>query len=1088
MIQEKIAKILFSTRLMAVLFVIYAVAMAVGTFVENSYTTLTAKDWIYDAWWFEVIMVFFVINFIGNIFRYKLLSKKRWTTLILHLSFILILVGAWVTRYIGYEGIMPIREGEVADTMLSEKTYLSTFVYGEINEEPKRLRKYHKMRLAPKINNNQKVTTYFDGTPVNFEVVDFIHQAKDDLIEDENGEYYLKIVETASTGQRQDRFLKSGQVANISNVLFAFNKQTDGAVNINGSNATGFTIKSPFEGEYMKMADQSKGMLVADSIQELQLRSLYNIGGMQIVFPEKAIKGKYDIVKEERPSENTPDGVRIKVSSGGESKVVSMLGGKGVLEDLEKVEVGEFEVHLRYGSKELDLPFSIKLNDFIAEKHPGTEDRSQPSYKSYKSKVEVIDGANSYNYDIFMNNVLDHKGYRFFQASFNPDERGTILSVNHDWWGTWITYIGYFLLYFGLMAIMFDKNSRFGELKKKIDKVKKKKAQLTSLFILLFGLSAFAQTPQDSISKVDEIEQEELAEKHSDQEIPRADGEELEKLIRENAVKPAHAKKFGALVIQDYGGRMKPINTYSSQLLRKLRRTKKYAGLNSDQVLISMIENPNNWYPAPIIYLQPKNDSIHKVLGIDKGIEHVALTDFFSADGSYKLSPFLDEAYRAQVPNQFQKDFIEADERVNLLYNTLQGKFLRIFPVPNSPTNRWVSIPEIREEEEEVFFVEKDSVIVHNVFPLYMETLQLAKQNGDYDQPEELLEIISGFQAKHGFEVIPADSKVKTEILYNEIDIFNQLYKYYLLIGLLMIIAVLVKIFKEKNKLIKYTILTTKSILVILFVAHTVGLAARWYISGHAPWSNAYESMIYVAWASMFFGFAFGRKSELTLASTAFVTAIVLWVAHLNWLDPSISTLQPVLDSYWLMIHVAVIVGSYGPFLLGCVIGIVALLLMMATNQSNQKKMKLNIQELTYINEIALTVGLIMLTIGNFLGGQWANESWGRYWGWDPKETWALISIFVYAFVIHMRLVPGLRGLFAFNWASILAFGSILMTYFGVNFYLTGLHSYASGDQIISYQFIIGSILVWFVLGYFAYRKYKQFYKSKANKTASQKT
>lgn len=212
------------------------------------------------------------------------------------------------------------------------------------------------------------------------------------------------------------------------------------------------------------------------------------------------------------------------------------------------------------------------------------------------------------------------------------------------------------------------------------------------------------------------------------------------------------------------------------------------------------------------------------------------------------------------------------------------------------------------------------------------------------------------------------------------------------------------------------------------------------------------------------------------MGATSFVTGIILMVAHWNWMDPSISNLQPVLDSYWLMIHVAVIVGSYGPFALATIIGLVALLLMIFTNRSNAAKMKLNIQELSYINELALTVGLVMLTIGNFLGGQWANESWGRYWGWDPKETWALISIFVYAFVIHMRLVPGLRGFWVFNWASVIAFASILMTYFGVNFYLTGLHSYASGDQIISYKFILGSLFVWLLLGYFSKKKYNAFF------------
>jgi cytochrome c-type biogenesis protein CcsB len=260
----------------------------------------------------------------------------------------------------------------------------------------------------------------------------------------------------------------------------------------------------------------------------------------------------------------------------------------------------------------------------------------------------------------------------------------------------------------------------------------------------------------------------------------------------------------------------------------------------------------------------------------------------------------------------------------------------------------------------------------------------------------------------------------------------------------------------------------------LFFILHIIGLIVRWYISGHAPWSDAYESMIYVAWATMFFGLAFGKDSKLTVASTAFVTAMILMIAHWNWMDPSIGNLQPVLNSYWLMIHVAVIVASYGPFTLAMILGLVALFLMIFTNEKNKEKMKLSIDEITYINEMALTVGLVMLTIGNFLGGQWANESWGRYWGWDPKETWALISIMVYAFVIHARFVPALRGRWIYNVMSVLAFASILMTYFGVNFHLSGLHSYASGEkQNVTYYFIILAIvLVIAVIAYFPYKKY----------------
>ena len=212
------------------------------------------------------------------------------------------------------------------------------------------------------------------------------------------------------------------------------------------------------------------------------------------------------------------------------------------------------------------------------------------------------------------------------------------------------------------------------------------------------------------------------------------------------------------------------------------------------------------------------------------------------------------------------------------------------------------------------------------------------------------------------------------------------------------------------------------------------------------------------------------------MASATLVSSITLSVAHMNWLDPSIANLQPVLDSYWLMIHVAVIVGSYGPFAIGMILGIVVLLLTIIANKKNRKSFVKKLEELTIVNELSLTIGLVMLTIGNFLGGMWANESWGRYWGWDPKETWALISIMVYAFVIHMRFIPSLRGKWIFNLASVVSFASILMTYFGVNFYLVGLHSYASGDKVITPDFVYYSIGFVSLLGLVSYFPAKKYY------------
>jgi len=355
--------------------------------------------------------------------------------------------------------------------------------------------------------------------------------------------------------------------------------------------------------------------------------------------------------------------------------------------------------------------------------------------------------------------------------------------------------------------------------------------------------------------------------------------------------------------------------------------------------------------------------------------------------------------------------------------------------------------------------------------------LNEGKKSNDYTDADEILKAITNTQLKYGADVMLTENKINAEILYNKYDIFKSLFSWYLYASFFLFIFLIIQIFYRK-KIIDTLIKISISAIYVLFVIHLIGLISRWYISGHAPWSDGYESMIYVAWATMLFGLYFGKKSELTLASTTFVTSMILMIAHWSWMDPSIANLVPVLDSYWLMIHVAVIVGSYGPFTISMILGFVSLILMILINKNNFKVIDLNIKELSLINEMSMTVGLVMLTIGNFLGGMWANESWGRYWGWDPKETWALISIMVYAFVIHMRIIPGLKSNFTFNVASILSFASIIMTYFGVNFYLAGLHSYAKDDQEISIVFISIILLIIFILSIIAYPKYKKYLKN----------
>ena len=1034
---SKILEFLFSTKFMLVLLILFPVAMGIGTFLESWYSTDAARIWIYNAWWFELLMLLLMVNFMGNIKKYNLLSKEKLSVLILHLSFIFILLGAFVTRYIGDEGVMPIRENNVSNTYLSEKTYLTVFVDGTEDGVPQRKTLKSYLLLSEHVNNDFTINDDFYSKDFSISYNDYKENVTEGLVLDPSGERYIKLVE-ALDGNRQDHYIKEGQVTSIQNILFSFNYYQKGAINIT-SEAGEYYIESPFDGIYTIMSNQQSAELNKDKKQLLELRSLYQIPGFQFVFPEPALRGVFEIVDAEVTDREVEDALYLKVNYNGKSKEVSLLGGRGYVNNPKKVTIDDLDFYLSYGSDEVQLPFSIKLNDFIAEKYPGTEN----SYSSFKSKVTVEDDK-IFDYDIFMNNILNHKGYRFFQASFDPDEKGTVLSVNDDFWGTFITYAGYLLLFLSMTAIFFVGNTRFKFLAKQLNKK-------TSLIFFLLSSTILSAQSLDANLKT----------------------EFIDSIISESAISKDHANSFGKIIIQDSGGRMKPANTFSSELLRKVSRSNSYNGLNSDQVLVSIMDNPGVWFNAPIVYIKSgqKGDTIKKIIGIDEKIKKAPLVSFFDSLGNYKLANNLEKAYLSNVPSQIEKDIIELDRRVNLLYSALEGKIMRIFPVPNDINNKWISYPEISEYSYEG----ADSLYVNNVLNLYFQTLRVARQDQDYTQSEELLESIKGFQKKYGSKVMPSDFKVNSEVVYNKADIFNRLYKWYLFAGLGLLLILIFQIFYD-NKFTSHLIKLFESLIITLFVFNTIGLAARWYIAGHAPWSDAYESIIFVAWATVIFGIIFGRKSYFTLASSTFVASIILSIANMNWLDPSIANLQPVLDSYWLMIHVAVIVGSYGPFAIGMILGIVTLFLTIIATKKNRKIFSRKLEELTIVNELSLTIGLVMLTIGNFLGGMWANESWGRYWGWDPKETWALISIMIYTAVLHLRIIPRLNNKWLFNLMSIISFAAIMMTYFGVNFYLVGLHSYASGDKVITPDFVYYSTVFVFILGlisYFANKKTK---------------
>ena len=908
---KKILNILYSTRLMAVLFILFATAMGVATFIENDFGTQTSKALIYNTWWFELIMLFFVINFFGNIFRYRLYKKEKWAVLLFHIAFLFILIGAGVTRYIGYEGIMLIKEGESTNKFLSETIYLNAIVDNGKLQKPEINKP---LILSAWGKNSWSYSDNFksEGVKQDFkiELIDYIPWAEKKLVDDENGVEHLFFVES-SEGTRHEHWIKKGTIQNIHGILVGFETPESNATINFKKEGDNLKMVSKDNGDWFRMADQKRGKITKDSIQNFQFLTLHNIAGLQFVVPRPAEKGTMKTVSGPK-NDKKLDVVVLDVTSNNETKRIELTGGKFNSEGSKELSVGGLNFRMLYGSKILETPFSVKLNDFQLEKYPGSE-----SAASYASEVTVIDNGEDFDYRIFMNHILDHKGYKFFQSSYDlsgPTEE-THLSVNHDFWGTFITYLGYFLLYIGLICILFAKNTRFDSLKNSLKKIRKKKTSLTIIAILFITSFSFGQ--------------------HQDHIPNKITNAQIDSILKANLVDVSHAESFNKLIIQDAGGRMKPAHTFASELIRKVSQTSSFKDMNQSQVLLSIIENPRLWFEVPVIFLEEHNTKIRETLGLDKKVEYARLSDFITPKGAYKIKEQVAEAQKKNVKNKFEKDLIKIDRRVGLLYSAIGGGILRIFPIPNDENNTWVSQPETLNAG----FKGTDSVFVRQALPVYIQFLQDAKKTKDYSKANQILDGIKKFQKKFGSEVHPSDKKIDLEIAYNKLGIFLKSAIFYMILGLLLIVIEILKIFYYKSRVLNVIVKSLIALIILSFAFHTFGLASRWYISGNAPWSNAYESIIYVAWATMLFGLYLGRKSALTIGSTTFLAAIILLFAHQNWLDPEIANLQPVLNSWWLLVHVSIIVASYGPFSLGMILGIVSLLLIVFTNEKNKKKL-----------------------------------------------------------------------------------------------------------------------------------------------------
>ncbi len=1043
---KALLKNFLSMEFMTVFMLLFAFACAVGTFIENDYGTLAARSFVYNQTWFEFIMVVLTIGSIANIIWFKMYKIKKFFIFFIHISFAFLLIGSTLTRYVGFEAVMTIPESTIQNKMLSNDEYIQAVI---LDKEGKELLKKDEKVLMTELSQTDFELDINENINLSFKR--FVPNAAEKIITVDGGKPLVNLIITSMAGA-QSIDLQNERIYESKFANFSLNKEIK---NENKSKIYFITkdgqvyIKSNIALSFEYMNGTKRGSIKANEALPLRNDVIYTVAQTRFATPDFSASGKVEVVslkKELISQEKLLNAVIVELNNSGKVQEIALFGKGGSNEGYTKTLKldGEKTLKLSWGAKILELPFSIYLGDFKLERYPGS---NSPS--AYSSDVKVYDTKNDISFEqtISMNNTLYYQGYKFFQSSYTMNESATILSVNKDP-GVIPTYIGYALLFTGLFLSLFMKNGRFRKLASK--KYELKSISTAIILSMLFFFSSDLKAQENTTSL---------------------------KLIKNINIE--HANRLGKVLIQDYQGRIKPINSLAIEIMNKVIRKESLYGLNANQLFISMVINPRAWQKLPIISV--KNEQLKKVLGIKANEKYFSFENVYNQFGSYKFEDDLEIANQKK-PSQrtkYDKELIKVDERLNIIYNLFTGAFLKLFPKVKDKNNKWLdptlAISVINDGVGALNL--KEAKVIATLMDNYFIALKDANENNDtWQKADYALLKIEEYQNKYGKNVMPNEFKIDAELIFNKYNIFKNLTPIYLILGLILLALVFYKIFKPMVNLEKISKIFLVSF-ILLFTIHTFGLALRWYVSGHAPWSNGYESMIYIAWAIVLSGIIFSKQSVLALATTSLLSGITLFVAHLSWLEPQITTLTPVLKSYWLTIHVSVITASYGFLALCALLGFLTLIFYIFLDKNKddlkQESLKVSIKEARRINEMSMIIGIVLLVIGNFLGGIWANESWGRYWGWDPKETWTLVSIMIYAVILHLQYIKGLASNFLFSALSLVAYASIVMTYFGVNYYLSGLHSYAAGDPIPIPTFIPITIIVILVLIIVSFRNRK---------------
>ncbi|PTL32995.1 cytochrome C biogenesis protein [Prevotella sp. oral taxon 376] len=629
------------------------------------------------------------------------------------------------------------------------------------------------------------------------------------------------------------------------------------------------------------------------------------------------------------------------------------------------------------------LPFHLRLNKFSVRYHEGTD-----AAADYISEITAIEGNDQTEGLVSMNNIFSYKGVRIYQSSYDEDGKGSVLAINSDPLGIPVTYLGYALLFFSLIWLLLDPKGTFRRLLRS-ELLKK------GVLALLVGLATGYCLPSSATTT-----------------FPKET-----------------ASHFGQIYML-YNGRVCQLQTYAYDFTRKLSGKSSYRGCSPEQVLTGFIFWGDEWSGEAIIRV--KGGKLKDLLQLP---DYISLNDLFIG-GNYRLRQYVEEYYRDDLQDGLHKQAAELDEKVQLIMELRVGTPLRIFPQTTRGKTEWFA-PN-RKYPETV--PPKDRLFMQNCLGnIYQEALV-----GNNRNVNTLVGHILNFQIRNAANRLPDENQVKAERLYNKVPFPTILFMANLTLGFLALFIAICRM--TGNKLSRFLPPRRSSpilygMLTLSFLALTLTLALRWIISGNIPMSNGYETMLTIAWFTLLLSLISYGKAHIVLVFGFLLSGFFLLVSHINQMNPAIGQMMPVLNSPLLSVHVSIIMMSYALLSLTFICGITAFALRI-THHDRERFMQQQ-QALLVLSKIFLYPGVATLAFGIFIGAVWANISWGSYWSWDPKETWALITLMIYAVPLHAKSLSRLQRTQAYHLYMILAFMSIIITYFGVNYILGGMHSYA---------------------------------------------